>query len=130
MVLESDGAAKFLDRFAETWASNDGDALGEMFTADGSLVNPFGQRADGRQAIGAMYSEYFAGMLAGTQTTIELGTIRPVGDSDALVDADQTITAQDGAVLLAVHLAALVRRDGEDWYFVDARPYAPAELPG
>ena len=29
----------------------------ELFVADGSLVNPFGQRADGRKDVAAMYSE-------------------------------------------------------------------------
>lgn len=76
-----------------------------------------------------MYREYFAGMLAGTTTTITVETVRPVGDSHAFADAEQTITTATGEVLLAVHLAALLRRDGEDRRFVDSRPYAAAPLP-
>ena len=130
MGSETDAVAKFLNRFADTWASNDGAALGGSFTEDGSLINPFGQRADGREAIAAMYSEYFPGMLAGTTTAIAVESIRPVGESHAFADAEQTNTATGGEVLLVVHLAALLRRDGEDWRFVDARPYTPATLPG
>jgi uncharacterized protein (TIGR02246 family) len=130
MSQGTDSAAEFLDRFAETWASNDGFALGNLFTVDGSLINPFGQRADGRQAIAAMYSEYFTGMLAGTSTTIEVEIIRPVGDTHAFADAEQTITGPDGAVLLVAHLVALLRWDNEDWRFVDSRPCTPAALPG
>ena len=78
-----------------------------------------------------MYSEYFAGgMLAGTTTTITVESIRPVGDSHAFADAEQTITAPGVGMLLVVHLTALLRRDGEDWRFVDSRPYTPARLPG
>ena len=128
MGTETDSAAEFLDRFAETWASNDGGALSELFTEDGSLVNPFGQRADGRAAVARMYREYFAGLLAGTTTSISLESIRPTGDGHAFAVAEQTITASAGEVLMVVHLAALLRHDGDDWHFVDSRPYAPAPL--
>jgi uncharacterized protein (TIGR02246 family) len=129
MIPETDSAATFLAAFAEAWASNDGTALGDWFALDGSLVNPFGERADGRPAIAAMYREYFAGMLAGTSSTIEVGTVRPVGDHDAFVDAEQTIYDAGGVVVLAVHLTALLHRDGVRWCFVDSRPYARAPIP-
>jgi uncharacterized protein (TIGR02246 family) len=129
MGSETDSAERFLDGFAEIWASNDGRALAELFAEDGSLINPFGDRADGREAIGSMYREYFAGMLAGTTTTIKVESVRPVGDTHAFADAEQTVTARDGSVLLVAHLAALLRRDGEVWRFVDSRPYTPAPPP-
>lgn len=129
MGSDTDGAAAFLDQFASTWASNDGAALGELFTEDASLINPFGLRADGREAIAAMYEDYFAGMLAGTSTSVQVETIRTVGDGYAFADAEQTITASDGGVLLVAHLAALLRSHGGDWRFVDSRPYTPAPAP-
>jgi uncharacterized protein (TIGR02246 family) len=129
MGSESDTAAEFLDRFAEAWASNDGAALGEHFTEDGSLVNPFGERADGRAAVADMYREYFRGLLAGTTTKIALETLRPAGEDHALVDAEQSISGASGDVLMAFHLAALLRRDEGEWRFVDSRPYAPAPAP-
>ena len=125
-----DSAGKFLDRFAESWAEGDGQALADQFTEDGSLINPFGQRADGRAAIGAMYNEYFAGMLAGTSTAVKIESIRPVGEAAALVDAEQTILASDGNVVLVAHLSALLTREGETWRFADSRPYTFATLPG
>lgn len=124
-----DGATKFLDGFAESWARGDGRVLSDQFTDDGSLINPFGQRADGREAISAMYAGYFAGMLAGTSTTIRLETVRAVGDDSALIDAEQTIRAADGSPVLVVHLTALLTRAGEEWRFVDSRPYTFAPLP-
>lgn len=129
MGQDRDSAAKFLARFAEVWATNDGRAVADLFTEDGTLINPFGQRADGRDAVGTMYTEYFAGMLAGTSTSVRVDGIRPVGETHAFVDAEQTVTAGTGEVLLVVHLAALLARDGEDWRFVDSRPYTLADPP-
>ncbi|HZU72661.1 MAG TPA: SgcJ/EcaC family oxidoreductase [Acidimicrobiales bacterium] len=128
-ALSADIAA-FFKIVADSWAANDGDAFGALFTDDGSLINPFGQRADGRRAVAAMYNEYFAGMLKGSSTTATLGTVRPVGADQAFVDAEQTITAPDGSVMLNVHLACLLRRESDDWRFVESRPYVVASPPG
>ena len=112
-----------LDRFAAAWKTNDGTAVGSCFTEDGSLINPFGQRADGRAAVAAMYTEFFGGMLKGTTTTVQLTNVRAIGPDHAFADAEQTITAPNGSVVLVVHLAALLRRDDGAWRFVDSRPY-------
>jgi uncharacterized protein (TIGR02246 family) len=130
MPAQPDQIRAMFDRVAAAWAANDGRAVADFFTEDGSLINPFGQRADGRAAVAAMYAEYFAGMLRGTTTAVDLTSVRAVGDDHAFADAEQTIHAPDGRVVLAVHLAALLRREGEDWRFVDSRPYAVAPAPG
>ena len=117
------------DRFAADWKTNDGARLGGGFVEDGSLINPFGERADGRAAISRMYAQYFGGMLRGTSTTFQLGNVRAMGDDHAFVDAEQTIVGADGSVVLKVHLAALLRRDRDTWRFVDGRPYTYASPP-
>ena len=119
-----------LDRFAAAWKTNDGSSVASWFTEDGSLINPFGQRADGRSAVAAMYSEYFGTILRGTSTTFDATRIRAIDDNHAFADAEQTISGPDGKVVLAVHLGALLRREGDTWRFVDARPYAYATPPG
>ncbi len=63
---------EFFHLFADAWKANDGAVLAGFFVGDGALINPFGQRADGRGAIGAMYSGYFEGMLQGTSTAFKL----------------------------------------------------------
>jgi uncharacterized protein (TIGR02246 family) len=122
-------AEKFLDLVIEAWATNDGTTVASLFVDDGSLINPFGDRADGRAAIGAMYSEFFGGMLRGTTTSFELGTVRTVGTDHAFVDGEQTISGPDHGVVLVAHIAALLRREGDTWRFVDARPYTFPEVP-
>jgi uncharacterized protein (TIGR02246 family) len=114
----------FHDKLAAAWSANDGAAFAAFFTEDGSLINPFGERADGREALTAMYSEYFRGMLKGTTTSISLAHLRPVGPDHAFADAEQTIYAPNGDVLLALHVVNLLRKDGDDWRLVDSRPYA------
>lgn len=117
------------DRLSADWKANDGAAVAGFFGEDGSLVNPFGERADGRTAIAAMYTDYFEGMLSGTSTTIDLAQVRDVEADHAFVDAEQAIRAPDGSVVLTLHLAALMRRVGDDWQFVDSRPFAYAAGP-
>jgi uncharacterized protein (TIGR02246 family) len=129
--MDSDRATieAFMEDVADVWKSNDGSALADLFVEDGSLINPFGQRAAGRRAVGSMYSEYFEGMLQGSSTTIDVGHVRLVEADHAFVDGEQTIHSADGDAVLVVHLATLLRRDGETWRFVDSRPFSFAALP-
>lgn len=125
---EASVAAAF-DKLCKAWETNDGAEVASRFTSDGSLINPFGERADGRNAVAAMYVDYFGGMLAGTTSTFQLETVRAIDAGHVLVDGEQKIFGADGAVVLAVHLTALLRQQDGDWRFVDARPYAYAQLP-
>jgi hypothetical protein len=68
-------------------------------------------------------------MLHGSATTVTLTTVRPIGDDHAFVDAEQAITGADEGVILAVQLAALLRREGDTWHIVDSRPAAVAPPP-
>jgi len=118
-----------LDEVARAWAAGDGQALAAAFVEDGSLVNPFGQRAEGRAAIAAMYREYFAGMLRGSTTRFDVTHARKVESRHAFADGNQSILGPDGSEVLVVRIAALLRREGERWLWVDSRPYKVAEVP-
>jgi uncharacterized protein (TIGR02246 family) len=130
MSQDRDILERFVSRFIEAWKTNDGSAVAGLFVEDGALINPFGQRADGRTAIGAMYSDYFAGMLRGTSTTLEVRDVRPVETTHVFVDGEQTVLDPGGEIVLTAHLAALLRREGDEWRFVDARPYIVPPIPG
>lgn len=114
----------FFDGLTVAWKTNDGSVVASSFTEDGSLINPFGERADGRSAIAAMYTEYFRGMLGGTSTSFQLTHAHAIESDHAFADCDQAIYDPDGNVVLAVHISALLRREGGSWHFVDSRPYA------
>ena len=124
MGANEDGVGDFFAKLAEAWNANDGPAFAAFFVEDGSLINPFGERADGRAALESMYSDYFSGMLKGTTSSIDLGKVRPVGSDHVFADGEQTIYAANGDVLLALHAVNLLRRDGDGWRLVDSRPYA------
>jgi len=124
-----DQIASTFEKFTAAWKAGDGAAAAAFFVEDGSLINPFGERADGRAAIGGMYSQYFAGMLRGSTTTITVQSVRNVESSHAFADADQTVTGSDGTIILVVHIAMLLRRVGDDWKIVDSRPYTFAARP-
>lgn len=134
MSTHFDQIKSMFDRFAAAWKTNDGAAVAGFFVEDGVLVNPLGERADGRAAVAAMYSQYFGGMLRGTSTTINLTSVRDIGNSHAFADSEQTVCGPDGQVVLTLRLAALLHSEGDGWRFVDSRPYTlltiPAEKPG
>src|SRR5689334_14439163 len=78
----------FFTQFSAAWQTHDGAALGRWFAEDGSLINPFGERAEGRSAVAAMYANYFKGMLAGTTTTVSLSHARAVAGDYAFADGE------------------------------------------
>jgi len=130
MSAEMDQINATFNGINDAWKSNDGASVASFFVEDGSLINPFGERADGRAAIADMYSDYFGGMLRDTSTSVELASVRSVGSDHAFADGEQTIYAANGDVVLAVHISALLRRDGDIWRIVDGRPYTFATMPG
>jgi hypothetical protein len=71
-----------------------------------------------------LHHSCFGGMLKGTTTSISLAHVRPVEPDHAFADAEQTIYAANGDVLMALHVVNLLRKDGDDWQLVDSRPYA------
>jgi uncharacterized protein (TIGR02246 family) len=121
---------EFFRLLVDTWKTNDGPGVASLYTEDGALINPFGERADGRAAIAAMYSDYFGGLLAGTTTTFNLESVRAVETNHVFADGEQTIYGSGGDVVLVVHLVALLRRNRDDWRFVDSRPYTISTIPG
>jgi uncharacterized protein (TIGR02246 family) len=118
----------FFEKVAAVWGAGDTFATA-CYTEDGSLINPFGGRADGRAELSAMYREYFGGMLAGTTTSITLTHLRAIEPGYALADADQIIYAPGGEVLLALHVVNFLRKEDDSWLIVDSRPYAFSPVP-
>lgn len=129
MSAQLDQIKSTFDRMADAWKTNDAAAVASFFTEDGALINPFGERADGRQAIAAMYAKYFGGMLRGTTTAVDLTSVRTVEGNHVFADGKQTVYGADGNVVLALHMATLLRREGTAWRLVDARPYTYATIP-
>src|SRR5581483_6188729 len=126
VMTDSTGVDEFLGDFAAAWSRNDGAALGEFFAVEGTLINPFGQRAEGRAGVAAMYTEFFGPgqLLHATTTTITVDNLRQVHDGSVFLDSTQRVYGANGDIALVVHLAALLCRVDGHWQFLDARPYA------
>jgi uncharacterized protein (TIGR02246 family) len=120
----------FYGTFTDAWKSNDAGQVAGHFAEDGTLINPFGQRADGREAVEAMYAEYFGTILRGSETSVRLDSVRSVEADHVFVDGDQSVVGSDGAALFELHISALSRRDGDSWRFVDVRPFTVLPPPG
>jgi len=71
-----------------------------------------------------MYTDYFGGMLQGTTTSIDVSQVRAIGSDFAVADAEQTVFAANGEVVLNLHVVNVLRRDRDDWRLLDSRPYA------
>ena len=97
---------EFFGLFAQARKTNNGAAVSNLLVEDGALIKPFGQGADGRADIGAVYVEYFAGMLRHVDH-LQARKRAPVEADHALPDGEQTISAGRGEVVLVAHLAAL-----------------------
>ncbi|HET6965030.1 MAG TPA: SgcJ/EcaC family oxidoreductase [Acidimicrobiales bacterium] len=119
----------FFGKLVDAWGANDGKAVAGLFTETGSLINPFGERADGRAALTEMYTGYFSGLLKGTTTSVRLTQLRPIEASYAFADVDQAICAPDGQVIMDLHVVNLLQKQGDDWLLVDSRPYAFSSPP-
>ena len=48
MASNEDQIRSVVQRFSEAWNRNNGAEVGAFFTEDGCLINPFGERANGR----------------------------------------------------------------------------------
>lgn len=59
-----------LARFCEAWNRHDADALAEMWTDDGELNHPWGQRAFGREAIRQLLADEHETSMAASQLRI------------------------------------------------------------
>ena len=58
MASNEDQIRSVVQRFSEAWNRNNGAEVGAFFTEDGCLINPFGERANGRASVGEMYTRY------------------------------------------------------------------------
>jgi uncharacterized protein (TIGR02246 family) len=116
------------ETFAAAWNNADGAAMGMAYTEDGSLLDPFGTEARGREAVGELLGKTVTEFLKGSTTSIAIEHTRFVKPDVAFVDANQTVTgamSPEGAALpeMKFHVAATLLKTDGGWKFVDARPY-------
>lgn len=119
---------KRLREFEAAFSAHDAEKLGSLFSPDGSLINPMGERADGRDQVAAQFRKSFDGVLKGTKTRLDIKSARLVTPDVALVDVEQQLTGgsppPNSPSPRTAHVVALLGKGGGgEWMFLDARPY-------
>ena len=122
-------------KFSDTWARGDAHARAALWARDGSVINPFGAKAEGRAAIEKVFEQEDAGFARGTTQTFSDFSFRFLTPTIAAVDATGEINGMrsaGGAPMppLKVHVFGIMVKAGGTWQMKDTRPYVLAPPPG
>lgn len=118
-MTDTDVRALFAD-VCTAWNRGDAAGIAGHYAPEGRLINPFGEVADGRTAIEAVFTELFAGLLAGSTSDIEVDTVRELAPGLLVVDGTQTTSGP----LPPLHVTAVVRQTADAAQILECRPYA------
>jgi len=126
---------KVFQQFSEAWGAGDAHARAALWSADASLINPYGLKAHGRAAIEKVFEQEDATFAKGTTHTFSDFSFRFLTPSYAEVDATgeiKGIKGADGAEMppFHIHVFLIVKKTGTTWMIHDARPYVIASPPG
>jgi uncharacterized protein (TIGR02246 family) len=109
-----------LARVGAGFDRGDGDAVAANWTEDGTLIDPMGVVASGRETVARIATFDGAMLFRGTRSTFTRDSLRPLGDSAVLVDATHAVT---GATTMQLHVVFLMVKVNGAWRIADARPY-------
>lgn len=117
---------KTVREFEAAFGAQDASRVGALFDAEGTFINPMGQRAVGREQITAQFRTDFERVLKGVHNELAVERVRLLGDL-ALLDVRQTLSGghpPPGAPRPWVaHAVVLARRADGAWRLLDVRPY-------
>ena len=121
------GLERTIERFCDAWNRHDVDALTSLWTEDGELHHPWGQRSVGRAAVREALTSEHAGSMA--ESRLAIRNIDARGDEHTLVaDLDGVLTAvraPNGRTYDLDHrMSALFVRTGEEWQIRTMTPVA------
>lgn len=114
--------------FVEAWNKHDVPAMASTWATDGTLINPFGRIAKGRDEIQMLFQdEQSKAMKKSTASATPL-EIRWVTPEVALADATFTISGMTGpdgkpAKPMKSHVSLLMVKSGDNWNLTDARAF-------
>ncbi len=119
-------------RFADAFNRFDGAEVASFWAEDGTLISPIGSFAEGRGGIRRVFEQDAATILEGSTSTLLITRVRRIDDC-ALLDIDHDVRncrMLDGSRgNVKMHLVVLAKRSGDEWQWLDARPYRFAERP-
>jgi len=117
--------------YVAAWNRNDSRALAACFAADGDLINPSGQVARGRTEVERILNEEQNGQFKGSRISMPQRHLHFLKPDVAIADYDFEIARVRGAEgkesAMRGHTSAVLRKDGDKWLIVAARPMIPAQ---
>ncbi len=136
---EEEAIKSLFVKFSDGWNKQDGMAMAATYAEDASLIDPMGEEARGREAIANLLNKAVSVFLRESKSDHTVNHIRFLTPDVAFVDATQTVTgalSPDGKTMpdATLHVAVLLLKKDNNWWFVDARPYQfmtppPAPMP-
>lgn len=116
-----------VERFRDAWNRHDAGELAALWSEDGELNHPWGQRRVGRDAIRELLDAEHTGAMAASRLTVERITVDPSpGTASAEIDAVlHDVRAPNGRTYeMPTVLSALFVRSGDDWRIRTLTPVA------
>lgn len=118
---------KRIDEFAAAWNKHDPTEMAYLWSADGDLINPFGQKASGLLQLQRLFQTEQSGPLKQSTFTVGRTSVRFLEPGLALLDADVEITGianPDGTTgTIKPHVTNLMRKSGGQWWIVSSRAF-------
>ena len=125
---------KMFSTFDAAWAKGDGVGRASIFSSNASVINPFGQVANGMGEITKLFNDEMAGPLKGTMHTATVTSITMLAPTVAMIDCDLKLTGMrnaDGKPTADLNMHGVfvaTKMDGK-WMMTVARPYAFLPMP-
>jgi len=117
-----------LNDFQSAWNKNDTTAMAMVFVEDGTLINPVGISAKGREAMSKVFAQEHATMFKASKYDTREAKIQWVTPDVAIVDVTANISGVQGPDGAAApdylhHVTwVFVKKDGK-WMATAVRPY-------
>jgi uncharacterized protein (TIGR02246 family) len=119
--------------FANSWNRNDIAALAACFASDGDVINPAGRVARGRGDVEKLLHDEQNGVFKGSQISMTQTHVHFLKPDLAVADYDFEVSRVRGAggkeTTLKGLQSVVLRRDGDKWLVVAARPMVPTPMP-
>jgi uncharacterized protein (TIGR02246 family) len=105
----------------------DVDAVVNAFLPDGELIDETGMLYRGQGELRELFSQYFA-KFPGAKLSLQIDSIRKVGDHVAIEEGTRFLTARDSAFAQVRYIATLAKQDGK-WKLASIREFDDQPAP-
>ena len=128
MAADEKGIKDRLDEFQAAWNKHDPKAMAAVMTPKGTLINPAGVMAKGREEVAKLVEHEHETMFKGSTYTIKEVVVHEVTDDLIVADVDATITGvkkPDGTAApdFDHHVVWVFVKTPGKWLAAAARPY-------